>query len=262
MNPAFAGLINEQNFDLQIQSYLDNPKFGTTAQLSYSNKIAGINSGIGFIFSNSKTGYFTDTKMSVLYNYQFNVGSEGKLSLGTALKYKRQNIDYSGLVIMDSDDYWVSIIEGSSTSSNFDFDLGVLYQIKNFYISANSINLLQSNHNNGDGWLAPNTRTFNVYVMNDFRFREWLKFTPSLSYKTNFNGNWFLDVNAICELQKWILLGSTFRADENDLFGIYNVGLNIRDKVQIITKIYGGDEKGKYAGNAFELMITAKIKNE
>jgi type IX secretion system PorP/SprF family membrane protein len=260
INPAFTGIVNEQNFDFQWVSSFDREETNTLL-IGYSNKMDKINSGVGLLFVSSKYGYRTNTKTSLLYNYQFKLNGKNKLSIGAALKHLRQSFDFSNLEVVDSQD--PVIIESMYLStSNIDLDLGVLYQIKNFYVSLGSDNLFQTHSTNGSGFEKQNTRTISVFVMNEFEF-DRIKFEPSLLYRANFENRWILDVNATVELYKWVLLGSILRIDDGEkLFPVVNMGLNIKNKVQILSSIYNGYRKQSNFGSAVELMIKIKIKNE
>lgn len=258
INPAFAGIENEQNFDFQLVSSLNDPSNSTTAQLSYSNKISKINSGVGAIFLSKRAGSFTNTKASLLYNYQFRLNDISKLSVGTEVKYQKQLWDYSGLIISDPDD--VLIVDSKTSSSNVDFDLGVLYQFKDFYAGLGTENLLQTQ--SGNGVEKQNIRNFDVFVMNEFRFNN-IKLTPSILFKANFENNWILDVNATVELYKWVMVGSILRIDnEGELYPVFNIGVNIKDKVQIINSIYNRYRQQSKIGNAIEVILKVKINTE
>ncbi|MEO7987966.1 MAG: PorP/SprF family type IX secretion system membrane protein [Chryseolinea sp.] len=260
INPAFTGIVNEQNFDFQWLSSFDRDD-AKTMLIGYSNKIDKINSGVGLIFASSKNSFVTNTKTSLLYNYQFKLNGKNKLSVGTELKHLRQSFDFSDLEFNPQDPV---IIESMySSTSNIDLHLGVLYQIKDLYVSLGSDNLLQTHPASGSGLEKQNTRTISVFVMNEFRFNR-IKFAPSLLYRVNFENSWMLDINATLEINKWVLLGSILRIDdEGQAFPVINVGLNVKDKVQIISSIYNGYRTQQTnIGNAIELMLKAKIKNE
>jgi len=254
VNPAFTGIQNEHTFNLQ--------HVAPELLMSYTNGLNKINSGIGLTFWNLKSGPYRESKISALYSYHFKLSENSNLSFGTELKYQKMNVNFSDYDLMDPGDASFSYPKRSNT--NFDFDLGVAYQIGNFNIAAAAKSVLNSRFEDIGISIKNQNTLYNLYAAYEFPVGKHSKIIPSLFCTTDFVNPAIFDINVSAELANILLLGSAARVTSSYHYQNINAGVNIKDKVELVALYYFNGPK-QYTNTKdinFELLIRIKIKKD
>lgn len=261
VNPAFAGTGKKQIFTADYHTTLTNFN-GHPYRLfiTYENNLSKINSGIGTIVSYNEIGPFTEFSGNLLYDYQYKLGEQKKVSFGTSLTYKRSSIDENEIRPLDPND---PVLAQSDFSSNdVSLHLAVLLMVKSTRVGLGAYNLLKTENNE---YLAQaDSRVLFFNLENKYNLVEWLSLRPSLLYQTDFSNTW-LDVNTIIEVKKLVLIGANYqiRGDRDNNLNI-NGGVAIKDRAEILLHAYSSAYKKTFKGLDpslnFEAMVRFKIQ--
>jgi type IX secretion system PorP/SprF family membrane protein len=254
-NPAFAGLINEQNYQIQYSGRGHNfDGYPFTAFTAFSTQLTKINSGIGAMLWRSRIGVHNETNASLLYDYQFKFGAEHCLSIGAQMGYSRILNDYS---ILDS----VEPIP-SKKYNVIIADFGFAYRISNFYLGISTQNMLRSQES--DYVTSSPAQYYKFYSMYEFNVASWLKFKPSILANTDFKSQPNLEINGILVVREILLAGVSVETWGDYTFQKYNAGVDIKKKLQIIGTVYSEFNHWHYSSssNNIELMVRLRIANK
>jgi len=253
-NPAAAGYENKHIVSLlgrseDRQSIYDY----NSGILNYEGNIKSINSGIGAIVMVGKIRNVTGSKVGVSYNYQMRVNDRVKVRVGarpTLNSLRGNNKDSLG----NSPSYF----KDPDTHGNL--DLGVWLDVYGFYGGISVENTFQRK----DYWSYSPWRQYNLIVGRKIKIASFLQTDPSIAFNSNPIRNTFFISNNFL-IKKWVFLGATYGKsfDSNPDMVRFNVGLNILDKVEVITHLYSSWENTgfpKAVGyTTFEGMIRVKI---
>jgi type IX secretion system PorP/SprF family membrane protein len=247
INPAFAGMVNAQDYQVQYSTIAKSNDSGTlstsasdvyTALTAASIKIDKLNSGIGAIVWRDVTGPYGENNGSIMYNYQFKLGVEKCLSLGTQLGYSVSFIDNSKFTQIQPNNSL--IIEGIEYGNrSFIADFGLAFQSHKLYVGISTINLLQRNE-----FKFP--RSYNLYSAYEFRLVPWLKMQPSVliavfdyskasTIRTSVDYSIKIHINEVFIVKDRFLLGvgDLFNDDGYNAMSV-NAGALIIKKIQIM----------------------------
>ncbi len=258
INPAFAGLINEQNYHVQFSG--GDSDYPYTALTAFSTRINGINSGIGAMLWRSERGPFRENSTRFLYNYQFKFGNNKCLSIGVQSGYTDLYLDEPLYTLINlGDDLLIN--EDDMHSKTYTGDIGVVYKVNNFHLGISTENLVYSQQ---AATLFYNTpyRIYNIFSMHQFEMASWLKFQPSILVRTALRDLSYVDLNGIFVLKNFILLGAAAQYRNGDIYQNYNAGIDIKKKLQFIGTLYAGAKHRNYSPPfSVELMLRLRIAN-
>lgn len=255
INPAFAGLRNEQNYQLQYEGWGQNYNhFPYITFTAVSLPIRSINSGVGAYASKTRIGPYDILSGSILYNYQFKLSENKRLSLGTQLSYARSKTDYSYLNLKDD-------FPGVVTE-RYAVDFGIAYDDGNFSAGFSTQNLIRSIPDD-DGLLIYD-RAAHLFASYNIQASPSINIKPSALLTTDFRFFYITDINAIFELKHRLLFGAGVQITSDRQRGVYNAGVIIAKSVQLIGVIYSGKNHTNYSSspNNLELMLRVVIKNK
>jgi len=142
-------------------------------------------SGIGFSLYNDRNGYTKQmgAKVSFAHHLVLDYYSKQYLSFGISYNFNNFKIDINEFNQTSETDFDPSITNNRSTS-NSNFDAGVLYRNKGFYLSLNVNNLLKKNT---DKFTRPEPsilQNYQIYSGYIFKDKEnSMEFEPSVYYQ-------------------------------------------------------------------------------
>jgi type IX secretion system PorP/SprF family membrane protein len=225
-NPAFTGTNATHAITTAYSGDQSEFGFSDLAYGSYEVNLNSIQSGVGVISSIQEVGITRYTHYGLLYSKKLALNDKRGFFVGTQLTHQRRRLDFNKLLLIDPVDPSFSRIEKTHT---FDFNLGVAYYSPEVTLGVASKNILEEDSM---------AREFNFLATRDFQITKDLKASPSLLYATDIEYN-TVRLNASFELFQWVLLGAgyTFPRDGQDNIDV-NIGLNIKDRVQIIMHLY------------------------
>ena len=186
-----------QWFDVQ-----DAPNLQT---LNANFRIGETNSGVGAIVFNDANGYHSQTGLKLTYAHHLKMGGDlrnlNQLSFGLSPTILQSSLDESEFQSVQPD----PAISGSKISASyFNVDIGMSYNLMEFYGHVAVLNMLNSKRSlyykdrqdNPEQFLIDNLRRYLVSVGYIFGRSEW-QFEPSLLFQlTDFTQEKSLDINA------------------------------------------------------------------
>lgn len=252
-NPGFAGTQGKH----VINAVYSGIPFGSSKvgyrvlYGSYERNIASIKTGVGGVFMHNKLGASSSFHYGLLYRKQLSFNKTSGLHLGTHVFYQSRKIDYSSYRFIEPVDEL--LIDGNEKKRSINVDLGLLYYSSLATVGVSVKNIAAQKEEN---------TILNLIATKEFGIMEGLKVNPSVYFLTDFSDNSFR-INNTFEIKKWILLGTGYRfaqGGQRDNL-TFNVGLNIKDWVQIITHVYSsGQYRTRYYSDPLvETLIRVKI---
>ncbi|WP_024769838.1 PorP/SprF family type IX secretion system membrane protein [Aquimarina macrocephali] len=190
ISSAYAGIgdcwqIRASGFE-QWVSIEDSPG---TQSLSIDGRISD-RSGVGAILFNDQNGFTTQKgiQLSFAHHLTLNEYNNQYLSFGISYKFTQFGIDTSKFNNGDPDNpFNPGLADISVNDSNF--DIGLLYRIGRFFLSANAVNLLQKEIDDFNPTEPSQIQNYYLYTGYTFyhRFSD-IEVEPSILYQ-NFAGD-------------------------------------------------------------------------
>jgi type IX secretion system PorP/SprF family membrane protein len=224
-NPAFVGAKSKHLINT-VYSGIAGVSSYRVLYASYERNIESIKSGIGGLFLYNELGPVKHVYGGLLYSYRLTFNETSGLRFGTQVFYQSRTVDYDYYRYINPGD--LLIPSGTETNQSVNLDLGTVYYSPAITVGASLKNVMKRDEE---------TTTFNILATRKFNIFDGLKAEPSVFFFTDFDDN-SLSLNNIFEIRRWVLLGAgyTLGGDSGDF--TFNVGLNIKDWVQIITHVY------------------------
>nr|WP_255517976.1 PorP/SprF family type IX secretion system membrane protein [Fulvivirga sp. M361] len=258
INPAAAGIFDEQKFDIQFRANNTQVDFHPSfALISYENQLTSLNSGIGLILENRQAGISTRVTGKALYNYQFAFDDQ-TLVIGTGIGLISDSYDLYLYKVIDPDD--PILIERSSTTTAFDLDFGIAYIWQNTQAGISIRNVLESEiHDNEFSRLnRTNIQFLNAYVNHSFKVSN-VVINPSLYLQTDYD-NVLADLNTLFEIRDLLLIGGSYRVTEGNNFLNLNGGIKWKNNIRLMGILYSSGYEGP--GNNYEFSLSIAIENK
>ena len=256
INPAYAGLLDEQNYQVQYNGIIDSEYPAYTALTGFSLQLSKLNSGIGVFLWREEVGGYTEKNASFLYNYQIKFGNKNKLSIGTEIRYSDMSIDYSKFRTATPDDPLRNEI---SHDKIVIADFGVVYKAKSLSIGMSTQNLARSHKPK----LVSDYHFYSFYAAYELPVCSWLVFKPSAFFRTPLTSSQynFIELNGLLEFKKLIFIGMQTSMGSFTSYQSYSAGITIAKRVQLIGIVYSGIAK-RFNTNNLELMARVVIPNK
>ncbi|MDY8138649.1 type IX secretion system membrane protein PorP/SprF [Aquimarina sp. 2201CG5-10] len=190
ISSAYAGIgdcwqLRASGFE-QWVSIEDSPG---TQSLSIDGRISD-RSGVGAILFNDQNGFTTQkgVQLSFAHHLTLNEYNNQYLSFGISYKFTQFGIDTSDFNNGDPDNP-VSPGLADVTVNNSNFDIGFLYRLGRFFLSANAVNLLQKEIDDFNPTEPATIQNYYLYTGYTFyhRFSD-IEIEPSVLYQ-NFAGD-------------------------------------------------------------------------
>jgi type IX secretion system PorP/SprF family membrane protein len=254
INPAFAGLTNQQEYSGQVNVDPKDSKNSFIGQTAFSTQLKPIHSGIGAMTWHVKSGGYVEDNISMLYNYQVKLGEEKCLSIGTQLGYSRQSFDASYYSPIQPGD--PLLVEGKEHNSSPVIDFGLAFRSGKFYIGLSTTNLVY----NDNPWFKL-SRYYSVYSMYEFKLTNWLRLQPSVFAAVTKNSNIMCDLNEVFIIKdKYIFGARQLVTDDGYEVFKFNAGIDIKKTLQIL--VNGFSINSRYSTPyQIEAMVRARIPN-
>lgn len=225
---AYSGVLNDDN---------GNGSYSRAFLASYEAKLSKIKSGIGGMIVRHKFGSLDYVDASLLLSHQFKLTKTSGIQLGTQLQIRITKIDGKYYKYVDKEDPLV--VEGEESQKNFNFGLGMNYYSRHFTIGF-GYKRIKANDFGYDS-VRQDTDVINLNLFREIKVCDWLNVTPSIFYFTDLS-SYVMDVNNTFEIKKWILAGAGYRIpQEGEGDFTFNIGVNIKDYVQVVAHIYSYD---------------------
>ena len=182
ISPSFAGI--GDNFRINLNGYkqwvgvADSPQ----SQALYADFRVLDRSGVGLSIYNDKNGYTMQSggKLTFAHHIILDYYTKQYLSFGISYIYNSFKIDVSKI---DPENPDPDITDNRSTTNN-NFELGLLYRFGNFYASINATNILQKNIDFTTTKLEPNLLTnYQLYTGYVFNVGNRTELEPSVFYQ-------------------------------------------------------------------------------
>ena len=182
ISPSFAGI--GDNFRINLNGYkqwvgvADSPQ----SQALYADFRVLDRSGVGLSIYNDKNGYTMQSggKLTFAHHIILDYYTKQYLSFGISYIYNSFKIDVSKI---DPENPDPDITDNRSTTNN-NFELGLLYRFGNFYASINATNILQKNLDFTTTKLEPNLLTnYQLYTGYVFNVGNRTELEPSVFYQ-------------------------------------------------------------------------------
>ena len=258
INPAAAGIFDEQKFDIQFRANSTQVDFHPSfALISYENQLTRLNSGIGFILENQQAGISTRVTGKALYNYQL-VFDNQTLSIGTGIGLTSNSYDWQLYQAINPDD--PVIIERSSTTTAFDLDFGIAYTWHNTQAGVSIRNVLESEIHDNEFTRSDRTniQSLNAYVNHSFKVSNFV-INPSLYLATDYD-NVLADLNTLFEIGNLVLIGASYRVSKDDNYLNLNGGIKWKNNIRLMGILYSSGYQRP--GNNYEFSLSIAIENK
>ena len=151
LNPAFTGVTYEHRFVANYRNQWPGvSKTYQTMMASYDYNLSDLNSGLGIVVMQDRSGTagLTHSQFGVNYAYHFKVSKFSEIRMGAGLSYNMKRIDFSKLKFNDQ------LATGSSTSiealgyeplNYVDFSAGALLNSTEYWLGLSGKHLTQPN---------------------------------------------------------------------------------------------------------------------
>jgi type IX secretion system PorP/SprF family membrane protein len=182
--PTYAGIGDHVKIRLNGLSQWVGIKDAPQTQSLAADARIGNKSGLGVFLYNDKNGYTRQqgARLSFAHHLTLDRYEDEFLSLGISYNFNQFRIDIEEFQNLNGDP---SVTDDRSTS-NHNFDVGVMYRKNKFYVSVNASNLLDKDLRSFNPVFEPN-QLRNYYVYTGFRYSKnknsRVEIEPSVLYK-------------------------------------------------------------------------------
>jgi type IX secretion system PorP/SprF family membrane protein len=224
-----------------------------TQAVSFDGRISD-RSGIGAILFNDKNGYTKQKggQFSFAHHLTFSDQDLHYLSLGLSYKFTQFSIDTDEFINAGGD----PVVGRNASTFNSNFDVGLLYRFKKFYISANAANILGKNLKIFDDTEPENLRNYYAYF--------------GYLYKLTESSDWEYEPSALVqyfESDGRSITDLTLKVRKLDLDRYYWGGITARFlndqtlKPLSISPMFGMKYDGLYVAYAYQVNLNEVLGN-
>lgn len=184
LSPTYAGIGDHVKVRLNGLTQWVGIKDAPDTQSLAADARIGNRSGLGIFLYNDRNGYTRQqgARLSFAHHLTLDRYEDEFLSFGISYNFNQFRIDIEEFINASSDP---SVTDDRSTS-NHNFDVGVMYRINKFYFSVNASNLLDKDLTSFNPIFEPN-HLRNYYVYTGYRYTKnknsRLEIEPSVLYK-------------------------------------------------------------------------------
>ncbi|MCK0158103.1 type IX secretion system membrane protein PorP/SprF [Cellulophaga sp. F20128] len=182
LSPTYAGIGDHVKIRMNGLAQWVGIKDAPRTQSIAADARIGNKSGMGIFLYNDKNGYTKQqgARISFAHHLTLDRYEDEFLSFGISYNFNQFRLDISEYYEVDP-----SVTDDRSTT-NHNFDVGLMYRINKFYASLNSSNLLDKDIANFNPTFEPN-RLRNYYLYTGYRYKKSknsdLEIEPSVLYK-------------------------------------------------------------------------------
>lgn len=183
ISPTFAGIGDNLRIRANGMTQWVGIKDAPENQSLYADFRIADQSGVGFSVYNDKNGFTRQTgaKVSFAHHIILDYYSKQYLSFGMSYNINTFKIDIGAFDPTDPDPY----ITNNRYNANNNFDVGLLYRNKDFYLSFNASNILDKNidkSNKIEPSLLINYQIYSGYVFSNSNYNR-AEIEPSVYYQ-------------------------------------------------------------------------------
>lgn len=234
VSPTFAGV---DGLKVTAMGSVFAPGGPDAGFIGFEAPIKNINSGVGVNFSGSGLGPVKDRYVNLLYNYQWNIGQDGKMIVGAKLGVYKNTLDNSKYIPLDPNDPLL-ISAGKTSYLNPMAGVGALYKTERLFLGVLADNLVRDRTENM-AYLNFNPANIIVSYFFGVNFILGEKVTTTHSVYSNANdGNVRTDLNNSVVFKKWLIAGVSFRVNDDNISPSANAGVSIKEKFKIMIMLY------------------------
>ncbi len=185
LSPTYAGIGDHVKIRMNGLAQWVGIKDAPQTQSLAADARIGNKSGLGIFLYNDKNGYTKQqgARLSFAHHLTLDKYEDEFLSFGISYNFNQFRIDIEKFnLIADPDDY----VTDDRSTTNHNFDVGLMYRINKFYASLNVSNLINKDITNFNPTFEPN-RLRNYYLYTGYRYKksknsDW-EIEPSALYK-------------------------------------------------------------------------------
>ncbi len=184
LSPTYAGIGDHVKIRVNGLTQWVGIKDAPDTQSLAADMRLGNRSGIGIFMYNDKNGYTKQqgARLSFAHHLTLDRYDDEFLSFGLSYNFNQFRIDIQEFIDAGGD----PAVTDDRSTSNHNFDVGILYRKDKFYFSLNLSNLLDKDLSTFNANFEPNALR-NYYVYTGYRFRKNkrsdLEIEPSVLYK-------------------------------------------------------------------------------
>jgi type IX secretion system PorP/SprF family membrane protein len=187
VSPTFAGIGDNLRIRANGLTQWVGIKDAPENQSLYADLRVLDRSGVGISLYNDKNGYTRQTgaKVSFAHHLILDYYSKQYLSFGISYNLNTFKIDIDKFTPTYERPFPDPTVSNNRSISNNNFDVGILYRMKSFYLSLNASNILNKPIDKFDG-IEPNLlRNYQIYTGYVFKGTQnnRIEFEPSIYYQ-------------------------------------------------------------------------------
>ena len=257
-NPALTGIHGKHAI---TTAYLGRPGDVDAYYASYEARVPGIKSAVGVTAMLEDVFYLRSYHVGGLFSKQIPFNSESGLLVGTQVYYKKRITDLDEFYYYHQDDPLI-IKRGDHTSANAGADFGVAFYRKNLTLAAGVKNVWVGDVPEQFGWAQYEFTSFNLLFSNEFALTPAIELVPSCLLVSYPDGR-LLALNATARIYKWVMVGAGNRFRNGSSEFSFNVGINIKDWVQIVTHCYSStNQKHEFDRPYMETLLRITVPDK
>jgi type IX secretion system PorP/SprF family membrane protein len=184
LSPTYAGIGDHVKVRLNGLTQWVGIKDAPDTQSLAADARIGNRSGLGVFLYNDRNGYTRQqgARLSFAHHLTLDKYQDEFLSFGISYNFNQFRIDIEEFIDATND----PTVTDDRSTSNHNFDVGVMYRINKFYFSLNASNLLDKDLTSFNPIFEPN-HLRNYYVYTGYRYTKnknsRLEIEPSVLYK-------------------------------------------------------------------------------
>ena len=184
LSPTYAGIGDHVKVRLNGLTQWVGIKDAPDTQSLAADARIGNRSGLGMFLYNDRNGYTRQqgARLSFAHHLTLDKYQDEFLSFGISYNFNQFRIDIEEFIDATND----PTVTDDRSTSNHNFDVGVMYRINKFYFSVNASNLLDKDLTSFNPIFEPN-HLRNYYVYTGYRYTKnknsKLEIEPSVLYK-------------------------------------------------------------------------------
>lgn len=175
-----------------------------------------LSGGLGLFFEQEQLGSTRGSKLGLSYAYNYYLNRDSRLRIGLTAYWQDFSVDgtlvrtpgglYEGGILNHQDGLFS---EGNMQGSNYNTDLGVLYQNKKLIVGLSILNLAEGTKVL-DGLNVVSGRSYYLYLANSFDLGRRMEITPNILLKSVLSQSQ-LDAGVKISYNDNIVFGASFR---------------------------------------------------
>lgn len=242
INPAFAGIEKGYEFN----TFLKRTEV-TSSRCSFEQNISKLNSGIGLIYQRNETRAFYERNLKALYNYQYVLKEDKKISLGMSLNYESFGFDNNASSMA------LSYISEPGNVTFLSWDLGAVYDSNTFF-GGISIENISRERIKGDE-LAKSVKGFNATIGYKINNLGMFDLRPMLFF-SEYDGYTYFDANIQTEFKKLIIAGARYSSKYKSLS--FNAGIHW-NRIRLIGKVFSNSNSNSVSERDYEFALLLRV---